>query len=156
MIRKNKTLKLNYKVEALVKINVVIEWNKFRNSFWYEILNRLCKLFSKRYGSLNEVIIIRSSRSHLFFKIDVLKNFTIFTGKNLCWNLFLMKLQAFRPSEGAKAGGCIRTIRMPQAHHCLYLGSIWPTKWKSWLLEEPLPTSVKVVWKKKLEQVNLP
>ena len=105
MIRKNKTLKLNYKVEALVKINVVIEWNKFRNSFWYEILNRLCKLFSKRYGSLNEVIIIRSSRSHLCFKIDVLKNFTIFTGKNLCWNLFLMKLQAFRPSEGERRGG---------------------------------------------------
>ena len=136
----------------MVKINFVIKWNKFRDSFWYE--------FSKRYGSLKEVIIIRSSRSHLFFKIDVHKNFTIFTGKNLCWNLFLMKLQAFRPSEGGRGrgggGGCILTIRMPQVHHCLCLGSIWPTKWKSWLLEEPLPTSVKVVWKKKLEQVNLP
>ena len=29
-----------------------------------------------------------------FFKIDVLKNFANFTGKNLCWCLFLIKLQA--------------------------------------------------------------
>ena len=31
-----------------------------------------------------------------FFKIVILKNFAIFTGKHLCWNLFLIKLQAFR------------------------------------------------------------
>ena len=27
----------------------------------------------------------------MFFKIDVLKNFASFTGKHLCWSLFLMK-----------------------------------------------------------------
>ena len=27
----------------------------------------------------------RSSRSQMFFKIGILKNFTIFTGKQLCW-----------------------------------------------------------------------
>ena len=27
-------------------------------------------------------------------KKDVLKNFAHFTGKHLCWNLFLIKLQA--------------------------------------------------------------
>ena len=32
----------------------------------------------------------------MFFKIGALKNFAVFTGKHLCWNLFLMKLQAFR------------------------------------------------------------
>ena len=37
-----------------------------------------------------------SRRSQLFFKIDVLENFPNFTGKHLCWSLFLMKLQAFR------------------------------------------------------------
>ena len=36
----------------------------------------------------------RSSRSRMFFKIGVLKNFVIFTGKHLCWSLFLKKLQA--------------------------------------------------------------
>ena len=30
----------------------------------------------------------RSGRSQMFFKIDVLKNFAIFTGKQLSWNLF--------------------------------------------------------------------
>ena len=29
----------------------------------------------------------RSSRSQMFFKRHVLKNFTIFTGKHLCWSL---------------------------------------------------------------------
>ena len=32
-----------------------------------------------------------SSRSHMFFKIGVLKNFPNFTGKQLCWSLFLTK-----------------------------------------------------------------
>ena len=30
-----------------------------------------------------------------FFKIDVLKNFTNFTGKQLCWSLILVKLQTW-------------------------------------------------------------
>ena len=38
--------------------------------------------------------IIRSSRSQMFFKIGVLKNFAILTGKRLCWSLFLIKVQA--------------------------------------------------------------
>ena len=29
----------------------------------------------------------RNSRLQVFFKIDVLKNFAIFTGKHLCWSL---------------------------------------------------------------------
>ena len=37
----------------------------------------------------------RSSRSQMFFKIDVLTNFAVFTGKHLCWSLFQIKLQAF-------------------------------------------------------------
>ena len=32
----------------------------------------------------------KSSNSQLFFKIDVLKYFAIFTGKKLCWNLLLI------------------------------------------------------------------
>ena len=38
-----------------------------------------------------------NSRSQMFFKIDVLKNFGNFTGKQLCWSLFLIKLQSWRP-----------------------------------------------------------
>ena len=37
----------------------------------------------------------RSSRSEMFFEIGVLKNSALFTGKHLCWSLFLMNLWAF-------------------------------------------------------------
>ena len=32
----------------------------------------------------------------MFFKIVILKIFAIFTGKDLCWSYFLIKLQAWR------------------------------------------------------------
>ena len=35
--------------------------------------------------------ISRSGRSQMFFLIGVLKNYSIFTGKHLCWSLFLIK-----------------------------------------------------------------
>ena len=35
----------------------------------------------------------KSSHSQMFFKIAVLKNFVIFTGKYLCWSLFLTKFK---------------------------------------------------------------
>ena len=34
----------------------------------------------------------RSSHSQMFFEIGVLENSAIFTGKHLCWSLFLIKL----------------------------------------------------------------
>ena len=42
---------------------------------------------------------VRSSRLEMFLKIGVLKNFAIFTGKYLCWSLFLIKLQAWTALE---------------------------------------------------------
>ena len=37
------------------------------------------------------------------FKIDALKNFAVFTKKkHLCWGLFLIKSQAFRPTTLSK------------------------------------------------------
>ena len=39
-----------------------------------------------------------NSRSQMFSKTGVLKNFAIFTGKNLCWSLFLIKFQDWRPA----------------------------------------------------------
>ena len=40
----------------------------------------------------------RSSRSQILFKTGVLKNFANFTGKHMCWSLFLIKLQVCRQS----------------------------------------------------------
>ena len=34
----------------------------------------------------------------MFFKLGILKNFTNFTGKHLCWSSFVIRLQAIRPA----------------------------------------------------------
>ena len=49
----------------------------------------------------SQIAIIRSSPSQMFFKINVLRNFTIFTGNHLCLSLFLIKLQTSRSDTGA-------------------------------------------------------
>ena len=38
----------------------------------------------------------------MFLKIEILKNFAIFIAKYLCWSLFLITLQAWRPSTLSK------------------------------------------------------
>ena len=40
----------------------------------------------------------RSSNQRRSVKKDFLKNFANFTGKHLCWSLYLIKLQAFKPA----------------------------------------------------------
>ena len=39
-----------------------------------------------------------NSRSQMFSKAGVLKNFAIFAGKNLCWSFFLIEFQDWRPT----------------------------------------------------------
>ena len=39
---------------------------------------------------------LRSNRLQMFFKTGVFKNFAIFTGKPLCWSLFLLKSLTWR------------------------------------------------------------
>ena len=34
----------------------------------------------------------------MYFRISVLKNFTMFTGKHLCWSPFFINIQAWRPT----------------------------------------------------------
>ena len=58
---------------------------------------------------------VQSSRSQMFFKINLLKNFAIFTRKNLCWSLFLIKLQTSRPvtllKSNSSTGVFLRILR---------------------------------------------
>ena len=49
-----------------------------------------CPEESCKNGSTGK--ISRSSHLQISFKIGVLKNFTLITGKHLCWSLFLIKL----------------------------------------------------------------
>ena len=41
-----------------------------------------------------------------FHKKVVLKNFALFTGKNLCWGLFLIKLQLYQNQTPAQVFSC--------------------------------------------------
>ena len=51
------------------------------------------KSFLLERGDIQRHLTYESSLSQMFFKIGVLKNFVNFTGKHLCWSLFLIKLQ---------------------------------------------------------------
>ena len=76
-------------------------------------LSMICErlLFWINLGKWEKVeSIIRNSLSQMFFKICVLKIFPIFTGKHLCWRLFLIKLQAFQTYN---------FIKMRLQHRCL-------------------------------------
>ena len=44
----------------------------------------------------NQKLRVQEQPSQMFFKIGAVKNLAMFTGKHLCWNLFLIKLQDLR------------------------------------------------------------
>ena len=54
--------------------------------------------FTQSISGLNLApkLYVRSSHQSYSIKKVVLNNFVIFTGKQLCWSIFLIKLQAFK------------------------------------------------------------
>ena len=54
-----------------------------------------CKIFTKLVPSQT---LLRSSHRKCSVKKGVFKNLRKFTGKHLCWSLFLIKLRVFRPA----------------------------------------------------------
>ena len=65
----------------------------------FEKLKILFKTYSLMFRAflLLWLYNVRSSGSQILFKIGILKNFANFTGEQLCWSFFLLKLKAFRP-----------------------------------------------------------
>ena len=59
---------------------------QFLENNLFNCLRYYCWGISKNFSSV--IMTLRSSRSQMFFKIDVPKIFAIFTGKRLCWSLF--------------------------------------------------------------------
>ena len=68
-----------------------------RNWLLFEKLKGNCSLKRKKQSvkvirenscMLKEAVTTRSSRSQMLFKIGVVENFAIFTGKHPCWSLF--------------------------------------------------------------------
>ena len=92
---------------AVLEIKNIMEYNigsyeceasnifgKTRSETYLEILGKYLPI--TKIEKFIIFCIFRSSRSKVFFKIVVLKNFKIFTGKYLCWNLFLIKSEVLQ------------------------------------------------------------
>ena len=76
---------------------LVSVWNTNQmTGFCMEYITGLKWVDIARYSFISLAWSSRSSRSQMFFKISFLKNFTMFTGKHLCWSLFLVKLQSLQ------------------------------------------------------------
>ena len=56
-----------------------------------------CLYTTKIWLNLITLKVFRSSRSQMFYKVGVFKNFAKFTGKHLCWSHFLIKLHMCFP-----------------------------------------------------------
>ena len=72
---------------------MVIFGSHCSDSDWFRALVQILQLNKKEKGFSQ---VFRSSRLQMFVKIGVLKNLANFTGKHLCWSLFLIKLQLFK------------------------------------------------------------
>ena len=63
---------------------------------WIRLWIRLC--FFYNYFQFESIKSGRSG-SQISFKIDEFKNFAIFTGKNLCWSPFVVRLLDCKPAN---------------------------------------------------------
>ena len=85
-----------YKVWQLLQSDMYHRHEKVDKTRLFEFLTKffiLVKVGCFVFGSSNQRCSLEKA---------VLKNFAIFTGKQLCLNLFLIKLQAFRPPSVLK------------------------------------------------------
>ena len=60
----------------------------------------------KVFKIANSKLFWRSSRSQMFFKIGVLKNFANLTGKHLCWSIYSIRT----PFLQNTSGGCKKVL----------------------------------------------
>ena len=63
-------------------------FEKLKGNYSLKRKKQPVKVIRKDRCMLIEAATTRSSRSQMLFKIDILKNFAIFTGKYPCWSLF--------------------------------------------------------------------
>ena len=66
---------------------------------------------------------LRSSRSQMFFKIVILKKFAELPRKHLCWSVFLIKKQAWRPAYLSKKKET--TIQVFSCEYCEFFKSFF-------------------------------
>ena len=88
---KYRKFSLNYKQHFKTRRKNISKLNVFLRRF-------LPYLYSERiWLNLITSWAFRSSHSQMFYRIGVLEKFAKFTGKNQCWNYFLIKSHAYFP-----------------------------------------------------------
>ena len=120
--------KIRYRCSALVVkfFEKYLWWSAIFGKFAYNALRPWTTAAGKLYfittliNVLNNnfcrtLFLFRSSRSQVFFKIGLLKNFANFTGKHLWWSPFLIKLL----KTGSNTGVILWYLRNFQ-EHCFY------------------------------------
>ena len=70
--------------------------NTFFSWLWYLLLTVTPNFAPNSFG--NNELNVRSSHWNSSVKNVAFRNFASFTGKQLCWSLFLIKFQTFRPA----------------------------------------------------------
>ena len=80
----------------------LIDVNEFSLSVYLTMFDHISIMIPHSFFcssvQVNFFLQYRSSYRRCSIKKAVLKNFAIFTGKHLCWGLFLIKLQVSRPA----------------------------------------------------------
>ena len=107
---------LNY-IYVLSVFRVILLCLKFTRTINHHFFNFLFELPSLK----TSLISFRSHRLQMFFKIGVLKNFAIPTGKHLCWSLFLT---TFRP-ECLQLNQKEIPTQLFSCNHCKFLCGVY-------------------------------
>ena len=110
------------------------DWKGGVTSGWKLISPRRDYLRSRKYLHWEVyhlfVQLFRSSRSQMFFKIDVLRNFTDLTRKHLCRSFLLKKLQCWYPETFLKR----ESKQMFSCEYCEIFKNSFVTEHLRWLL----------------------
>ena len=85
---------------------------------------------------------LKSCRLQMFFKIGSIKNFAIFTGKHLCWGLFLVQLLVYRSATFLK----ISSNTGVSCGYCKSFKNSFLVQHLRWLLLTVLPPYSTVGW----------
>ena len=81
-------------LEIVCEKNAKTNTNLVGLTSWQGKKRLVCKLHYLYFGFLKD----RSRRSQMYFRLGTLKDFPMFTEKYLCWSLFLINIQAWRPA----------------------------------------------------------
>ena len=85
---------------------------------------------------------LKSSRLLIFFKVGIIKNFAIFAGKHLCWDLFLIKLRVYRSAKFSKIDSSTSVC----CGYCKIFKNSFLIQHLWWLLLTVLPRYSEASW----------